>query len=233
MELFDYLNSFGDVAKITGYDFKVKDNVRIVVRYKNRFYVLFWIEVAKDGSISCGVRDINATKYSSRTTQRDEKGSLTVDWSFIPEMVPAEDPNRLRKITFHSSGKIHGVKHGEVYKRTPLSQLKEQEELFLVIFREPSYYEEIPSIERKHDLLLLSDIPEGNLLTLQIFVSPKNKCVPVISEQRRNEHIVLMEYHEVPYIGDLIIQLRFSFADKKSYPEATHMLWPNLDTSTQ
>lgn len=127
---FNYLNSLGEGKKVAVYEVNVNDHLRFIAPYAGKFYVLFWLEISSDGSVCCGIRDLNAKKYSSGVIH-SKNGVTSLDWSDIPELIDAESPERLKKMTFHTSGKIHGVKNGEVTLRRPLNKLKTQEEFYL------------------------------------------------------------------------------------------------------
>lgn len=222
---FNYLNSLGDGKKIAVYDVNANEHLRFIAPYEGKFYVLFWLEISSDGSVCCGVRDLKAKKYSSGVIQ-SQNGTTTLDWGNVPELIETESPEKLKKMTFHTSGKIHGVKYGEVTHRRPFNELKSQEELFIAIFREPSEYEEIKDTARKKDICILSEIPQGHPIFLQTFIAPKDKFCDVSINNGQYQYSAILECNGIPNVGDIIIQMCFSFSDKSSYPPYSFMAWP-------
>lgn len=222
---FDWLHSLGTGEKIAVYDARIDDKIRIIAPYKGKFYILFWLQLCRDGSICCGVRDLSAKKYAQGSI-RSEDGRNTIDFNSLPDMKEADDCNRLRKMTFHSSGIIHGVKYGEITKRNPFYTLEDQEELFLALFKEPSHYELLSATPRKKDICILSEIPSGHPIFLQTFIAPKDKYRRICINQGVYQFTALLEYQGIPDIGDLILQMCFSFSDKADYPPYSFMIWP-------
>lgn len=229
---FGFLHSLGNGKKIAVCEIQQNDHVRFVAPYKGSFYVLFWISVSSDGSVCCGVRDLAAKKYASGKIQNQNERNI-LDWSSIPEMVEAEDASRLTKMTFHKSGRIHGVKYGEVTFRNPLCEMNTQEELFLALFKEPNQYDEIKGTARKKDIPILSEIPEGHPIFLQAFISPKEKYQDITINQGDYQYNAVLECNGITGIGDIVIQLCFSFSDKAEYPPYSFMIWPALENLPQ
>jgi len=224
---FDFLQSLDDGKRIAVYEIQKNDHIRFVAPYNGKFYVLFWLSVSADGSVCCGVRDLAAKKYATGTIQC-QNGKNVLDWSKLPEMVEAEDLNRLKKMTFHSSGKIHSVKYGEVTLRKALHEITTQEELFLALFKEPSQYEEINGTAKKKDIPILAMIPEGHPVFLQAFIAPKEQYCDVTINRGVHQYNAVLECNGIAGIGDIVIQLCFSFSDKAEYPPYSYMIWPTL-----
>lgn len=224
---FEFLQSLGENKKIAVYEIKVNDHVRFIAPYQGKFYVLFWIEVSADGSICCGIRDLAGKKYTTGTIQ-SQNGRNVLDWSKLPEMIEAEDRNRLRKMTFHQSGRIHGVKYGEVTFRKPLSEITAQEELFLALFKEPNQYSEIKGKAQKKDIPILSEIPERHPIFLQAFIAPKGQYQDVTINHGKYQYNAVLECNGIVGVGDIVIQLCFSFSDKAEFPPHSFMIWPTL-----
>ncbi len=222
---FDLLHSFGENEKLAVYEVQVNDHVRFIAPYEGKFYILFWIEISKDGSICCGIRDLATKKYAKGNVQ-SENGINKLDWSTLPDLACAEDSSRLRKMTFHSSGKIHDVKYGEVTTRKPFANLDSQEELFIALFKEPSQYQEIVSSAKKKDICILSEIPFGHPIFLQAYIAPKEKYQHVIINKGHYQYTAVLECNGIVNLGDIVIQLCFSFSDEANYPPYSFMVWP-------
>lgn len=135
----------------------------------------------------------------------------------MPPMVKVGNPDCLKKMTFHSSGRIHGVNYGEVTMRKSLYELSEQEELVLALFKEPDQYQEIKETARKKDICILSEIPEGHPIFLQAFIAPKEQYRDVNINQEKYQYNAVLECNGIADVGDIVIQLCFSFGDKINY----------------
>lgn len=165
-------------------------------------------------------------KESNRLYWERKAKKEAIDFNSLPDMKEADDCNRLRKMTFHSSGIIHGVKYGEITKRNPFYALEDQEELFLALFKEPSHYEQLSATPRKKDICILSEIPSDHPIFLQTFIAPKDKYRRICINQGVYQFTALLEYQGIPDIGDLILQMCFSFSYKADYPPYSFMIWP-------
>jgi len=226
---YDFLSSLGEHKTTAFYEIKVNDKIRFIVPYNGNFYILFWLSISSDGSVCCGIRDLTSKKYASGTLENQD-GKNVLDWSKVPELIDAKNPDQLRKMTFHKSGIIHGAEYGTVTFRNPLNKMISQEELFLALFREPIQYEEITGTTRKRDVLIPGVVPEGHTIFLQAFISPKDKFQDITINQGKSQHNVVLECNGIDEIGDIYIQLCFSFSNKAEYPPYSFMIWPALHT---
>lgn len=227
---FEFLQSLGEGKRVSFYDILPNDHVRFIAPYKGSFYLIFWLGISVDGAICCGVRDMNATSYASGTMEN--KGEVhTLDLNQISEMTEVENPDRLRKMTFHSSGIIHGAEYGKPTYRKSLYELSEQEELLLVLFKEPNQYQEITGQARKKDICILSDIPERCPVFLRMYIAPKDRYKDVTINQGVSQYNAVLLCNEIPGVGDIVIQLCFNFLDNSEYPPRSIMIWPTVSRS--
>lgn len=221
---FDYLASLGEGEKMAVYDVNVNDHIRIIAPYQGKFYSIFWLKISRDGSIYCGIRDLAAKKYSMGTLLSTEKG-VSLDWSQLPELTEVDDIGKLRKMSFHNSGKIHSAKYGDVTQRTPFDELETQEELFVALFKEPCEYEPVTTAEKK-DICILSIIPKNHPIFLQAHIAPAEKYNHVVINNGHYQYTALLNCTGIDKFGSIIIQLCFSFSDENGYPPYSFLIWP-------
>jgi hypothetical protein len=148
------------------------DRIRIAVKYKNTWRLIFWFQVKRDGSIYAGPR-YEEIKYLATEVKEVKGPKVDVDIKYN-EFKKIADPNLLKgaKISFHSSGVIHSAgdrMHGE-----SLRQLTNPKQLCLVLFSHPTNYTVLPVPQKvkKRDVLLNYPIDEGRPLIAHLFVSP-------------------------------------------------------------
>lgn len=221
---YDFLRSFANENKIAVYEANVGNKIRFIAPYKDIFYIIFWLQVLKDGSIYCGIRNPKATKYKTGTAIPGEKG-LAISYDDGQPMNEITRYDKMR-MSFHGSGEIHTIEYGKITMRTPLINLTTQEELFLALFQEPSKFEPITSL-RKKDILILSEILPDHPLFLQAYISSAKETQIVNINEGKCQFTAVLEYHNIDNIGDMNIQLCFNFASEGKYPPYSYLLWPS------
>lgn len=219
---FDYLHSLGDGHKIAVYDAEAGDKIRIIAPYIDKYYIIFWLQVLKDGSVYCSVRKPNMTKYGTGTIIPTEKG-VTLNFENEQLMKEIIHYDKMR-MSFHGSGIIHSPEYGEVTTRKPIRELISQEELVVAIFEEPSKYDSVTSV-RKKDLCILSEILPNHPIFLQAFIAPADKMQIVKYNEGNYQYTAILEYHNIDGIGDMNIQLCFCFDSEAQYPPYSYIVW--------
>jgi hypothetical protein len=118
------------------------DRIRIAIKYKNTWRLIFWFQVKKDGSIYFGPRYENITHLAKTVKEvRGPKGE--VHFNFNDGKI-ITDPDILKgaKMSFHGSGAINAA--GERTQGESFRDLKNLKQLCLVLFSPPSKYAVIP-----------------------------------------------------------------------------------------
>lgn len=227
----EYLKSLGNGHKIAVYDASLGKRYRVVVFYAGSIYPIFWLRLCKDGSLYCGVRDTNARKYK-KGTAITTNSALTIQLEDDREFVNCDEKINT-KISFHGSGKIHDVGYGETTNRIPISEINQQSELFKVVFKELSRFDKRESDHKgaQTDLCVLTEIPVNHTLLLNAFIAPSDKVEFIEFNGGVNQFTAVLEYKNLPNVGDISIQLCFSPSLEVAVSDVSLMIWPMLDNS--
>jgi hypothetical protein len=169
------------------YEADPDDRIRIAIKYKNTWRLIFWIQVKRDGSIYVGPR-YQEIKHLAVGVKEVKGPKAEINIKYNDGKIIA-DPDILKgaKISFHASGVIHAAReriHGE-----SLRQLTNQKQLCLVLFSHPSKYSVIPMPQKvkKRDAFIDYPIDERRPLLAYLFVSPLSNVLSRSNEIRFTE----------------------------------------------
>jgi hypothetical protein len=148
------------------------DRIRIAIKYKNTWRLIFWLQVKRDGSIYAGPR-YEEIKYLAKGVKEVKGPKGEVDFKYNDGKI-ITDPDILKgaKMSFHASGVIHAA--GERIHGESLRELTNPKQLCLVLFSHPSKYAVIPMPQKvkKRDVFIDYPIDEGRPLQAYLIVSP-------------------------------------------------------------
>lgn len=172
------------------YEAEPDDRIRIAIKYKNTWRLIFWFQIKKDGSIYAGPRYERITRVTKGVKEvRGPKGE--VDFKYNDGKI-ITDPEILKgaKMSFHASGAINAA--GERIQGESLRQLTNPKLLCLVLFSHPSKYSVLPTPQKvkKHDVLLNYPIDEGRPLVAHLIVSLLSN-IPIIRKQDATYQVLL------------------------------------------
>lgn len=158
------------------------DRIRIAIKYKNTWRLIFWLQVKRDGSIYAGPR-YGEIKYLAKVVKEVKGPKGEVEFKYNDAKL-ITDPNILKgaKMSFHASGVIHAA--GERIHGESLRQLTNRKQLCLVLFSHPSKYAVIsmPQKVKKRDVFIKYPIDEGRPLQAHLLVSSLSNVLPSSNE---------------------------------------------------
>lgn len=155
------------------YEANPNDRIRIGIKYKNTWRLIFWFQVKKDYSIYFSPHYENITHLAKGVKEvKGPKGE--VDFKFNDGKIITTDPEKLKgaKMSFHGSGAINTA--GERMQGESLRELTSPKQLCFVSFSHPSKYSVIPMPQnfRKYDALINYPVDEQRPLLAHIILSP-------------------------------------------------------------
>lgn len=199
---------------------KTDKKLRWLLRYNNKWYTIFWLQVKKDGSVYLGPRydSVVSMKKGSKQTEGNQ---TTISYT---EGEPIVDPQVLnnQKISFHSSGTIHSG--GEKLFSESLRTLKSQRELCRVLFAHPSNYATTDAI-REHDITNGIEIDEKRPLQAIIFISPKNDTRPVTIPLAEWQFTELIPFTGLQNAPDIFLQIALFQQAEFRWPDSTYIFF--------
>ena len=200
------------------------DRVRILLEYKGAWKALFWIKLAKDGSVYLGPRITNPKTIKSGKSVSDSKGNIRINYSDGQEIRDFSKANKT-KISFHASGVINSFKERQI--RSSLRDIQKQEQLCSVFFQHPERFDTI-SVEnlQKRDICLKYPIEENYPIFMHIFIVPI--CNFKIADMGTDIHQVnlVLQYRDISPIGEIAVQLSLFAPSKGSWPPYTYIIYP-------
>ena len=193
--------------------------MRILVKYGNEWRPIWWFMVKKnDKSIYLGPRleKISELKKGSKQISNNQTRINYCEGEKI------DDPDSLKvsKVSFHSSGIINHF--GDRSYRNNFRNLKQQEELCLVLFTHPTKF--VATHEsgiRKRDVCLNYHFDEDRPLQAFLFISPKENIKINRISSATNQLNLLFIYNEL----DLVLQIILTHGVKGPWPPFTYMLF--------
>ena len=208
------------------FDGDVGTKYRIAVPYLNKIYIVGWFQLSSDGSLYFGVRDENTDKRKAGTV-KSEGGMITIDVNEknLPPLIT--DSKAKDRFSFHGSGEIHDLEVGHTTYRPSIRESTEQSELFWVVFKEISKFDECQQL-RKNDISIMTVIQEKHALALHAWISPSDKVQLHGINDGNNNFFIIINFHEIDTVGDLSLQLVFSPLPDPEAPERTIVVWPTI-----
>jgi len=198
------------------------DRLRISVEYEGTWRPIFWIELAKDGSVYLSprknkIKELRHGKYALNDEQ------IRVLYSGGTEITDYEALKKA-KLSFHGSGVINAPM-GRM-KRTPLRSIEGQELLCVVLFEYPSKFDSISQgAVRKRDVCLRYPVDEQSPLCAYVYVAPRERVVPAIHRSEAHQLTLMFQYSSTPEIEALTIQMVLCHGQQGSWPPFTYVLF--------
>lgn len=158
------------------------DRIRVAIKFKNTWRLIFWFQVKKDGSIYFGPRYEKIT-YLAKELKEVKGPKGEVHFNFNDGKI-ITDPDILKgaKMSFHGSGAINAA--GEQIQGESLRDLKNLKQLCLVLFSHPSKYAviPIPKKTKKRNVFINYPVDEQRPLLAHLIVSPLSNVLPSSNE---------------------------------------------------
>lgn len=110
---------------------KPDDRIRILIEFNNEYKAIFWIKVAKDGSIYLGPRLVDS-KRILKGKSKEIDGKVSVNFEDGQEVEDIEQHGK-GKFSFHASGIINSI--DERSYTESLRGIKEQRYLCSILFQ--------------------------------------------------------------------------------------------------
>ena len=205
------------------YDTKVGDRFRVAVFYGAAWRLVFWFEVARDGSIYLGPRYQSVERLSHGTARPVEDGKYRVSYT---DGSPIPDPElrKRAKLSLHASGIINSPA-GRA-RGTSLRGLTEQKLFCMAVFEHPSAFAAIPeSSVRKRDVCWRYPIDESKPLWAQLYVAPIKKLQVVTVPSATHQINGLFRYEAPDSKNGIVVQLVFGHGAEGPWPPATHLVF--------
>lgn len=193
------------------------DRVRIAIEYAGSWRPIYWIELAKDGSIYMGPRT-RKTRKLLHGTCKVNNGQFRMLYSNCIEVTDPE-VRKKHKLSFHGSGIVNTSLFRT--KRASLRTLDAQELLCVVLFRHPSKFAAIPDAVRKRDVCLRYPVDEQSPFYAAIYVAPRDKVVPVFNDQLAYQLTMMFEYPSAPGLTALTLQMILGHGVQGTWPPYT------------
>lgn len=203
------------------------DRIRILVEYKGVWKALFWIKVAKDGSIYLGPRITAPKTIKKGKSIPDSNGFISISYSEGDEVDFINQPN-IPKASFHASGIINSLCGRSA--RSSLRNTQRQEQLCAVFFQHPDRFDEI-SLEKlkKRDICLRYPIEDDYPLFMNIFVASKSKLELVDMGTEKHQVNIVLTYEDLDGIDDIAVQLCLFAPAKGAWPPYTYTIYPTKE----
>lgn len=209
------------------FDGDVGTKYRILVPYLGKIHVVCWFQMSSDGSLYFGIRDKNAEKRKAGKV-RTENGFISIDLNEEHLSPIIADGIVKDRFSFHGSGEIHDLDDNNTTFRPPIRELKEQSELFWVLFKEISKFDECVQ-PRKNDISIITDMEEQHPLLLHALISPTDKVQLQGINDGANNFFIAINYSGIEGVGDISLQLVFTALATSEQPKRTVVIWPTLD----
>lgn len=208
------------VIPVAFYSPSAGDCIRIAVLYEDAWRPIFWLQVAKDGSVYLGprFREISILKKGSKPV---EEGRASVRYE---EGQPVTDPAVLKasKVSFHASGIIHAA--GDRLLRDSLRTIEQQQELCRVLFQHPRKYAPISKIEDR-DICLNYRFDEQKPLQGLLFVAPANNVTIVRVPSATNQINLVLPFCGLAGCPDIVLQFVLGHGPEGGWPPYTYLLF--------
>jgi len=214
------LKKLKDQSIVAVYDGIIDKVQRVIVPYCDKFYVVFWYKFSSDGSFYCGIRDKDATQMTGGVTSV-ENGILSV----VVDENNFENKPKKDRFSFHGSGEIHAPLLGENTYRLPITDIKHQDEIFKVLFKDISLFEEI-TVPKKLDLCTLMYVPEMSGLMLDVSISPLGQNDLKSFNDGKNHFTAVINYKATDKIPAFTIQFVFVAIPTENKPKYSILAWP-------
>lgn len=208
------------------YEPAINDRIRIAVQYQDAWRPIFWLQVAKDGSVYLGPRytDVSVLREgtkqvsgSSVSVKYEEGQDVNVELRKVP------------KISFHASGVINVV--GDRLQRGSLRTIVEQQELCRALFQHPSRYAAISQIKDR-DICLNYPLDETRPLQSILFVAPSNNAKLVRLLSATNQINLMLPFFGLAGVPDLLLQLVLGHGPVGAWPPLAYIMFDTSSAST-
>ena len=205
---------------------------RIIAMYEDKCYPIFWFQVEKDGSIYCSVyKKADSITKGFTGSKVMHQGKLEFDFDTLEaEGEPVDFKKIPMKASFHSSGIINFS--GKRVYRNSIRGLEGEEELFNVVFANPSSFEEI-TVARKYDMPIRMWLDADYPLLLHTSVAKSGYIKPHYFQSDRNDTVnLLIQYRGIEQVGDMDLQFSFGMPTQGRWPPYSIMFFPTVDKKT-
>lgn len=206
------------------YELNPGDRIRILIEHNGSWKALFWIKVAKDGSIYLSPRITNPKTIKTGKSMSDDKGTINIKYSEGVELSDISQANKA-KISFYASGVINSLSGRQI--RRSLRNIQEQEQICSVFFQYPERFDAF-SIEKfeKRDICLRYPVEDDYPVFMHIFIAPTSKLQLVNMGTDRHQVNLVLQYNNIDSIGDVTVQLSLFTPSKGPWPPYTYVIYP-------
>jgi hypothetical protein len=221
----DKPNSVAEFSELR-YDADPDDRIRIAIKHKNSWRLIFWFQVKKDGSIYASPRYEKITHLAKGVKEvKGPKGEVYINFN---DGKIITDPDILKgtKMSFHASGLIHAA--GERIEGESLRELTSPKQLCLVLFSHPSKFSVIPVPQKakKRDVFINYPIEEERPLQAHLIVSQLSNTLPIYEQDAAYQVLLTFEF---PKMGKdmpaIAVQLLLYHGAMGRWPPYTYLLF--------
>jgi hypothetical protein len=203
------------------------DHVRIIIEFEGQWKPIFWIEVARDGSIYLAPRK-KRIKSIRHGISKPINGSININYS-DGEIIENKELYKGVKTSFHASGAINGI--GNRKYRDSLRNLKEQQMLCFLLFQHPEKFDSIQQNQLKaRDICLRFPVEEKNPIAAYIHISPEEKTQIVEFNDVLNQVNIILPYKGLENCNNIVVQINLiSILNEGEWPPYTYEVYPTND----
>lgn len=199
--------------------------VRVVLRCNERLYPILWVSMGEDGSIYLAPYMKGAhTIRSGSKPHVDGKAKINyADGQMIDETELASP-----KMSFHTSGVIHGfIKQSKRYRKS-LKGISTPQYLCDVLFQHPTTFFEIdkPKNNKKtKDIIMNYNYREDHPIAAVVHASPEADIEPVVMKGASGQINIVLKYENLSNAKNLNVKIAL-YSSKGCWPPSTYTVFP-------
>lgn len=200
---------------------KINKKIKIILKCNKELHPIFWIQASKDGSIylSPYYKEINRL-YKGKTTLKGK----SVEVKYTDKIKIDKNSFDNSRMSFHSSGVIHGFhKNSKVYRK-PFRDISTREDLCYVLFQHPSTFYRIEK-PKKHDIVIDYKYDYNYPLYAHISIAQSEITEPIGYKDAAGQTNIILQYQNLIDSKDISIQLVL-YTAKGEWPPDTYVVYP-------